>query len=71
MNMRKPGTVAQSKFGQQKFLNPRKQRAFDLMRYTLCEYRGRQRGAVRRTVLVLALGRMGCPPIYTAGTGNT
>lgn len=40
MNMAKLGIVAQSKFGQAKGANPRKHKAGDVMRYTLCVYQG-------------------------------
>jgi hypothetical protein len=41
MNMAKLGTVAQSKSGPAKGANPRKQRAFGMTWYTLCEYQGK------------------------------
>lgn len=40
MNMQKLGTVVQSKSGQAKSANPRKQRAGGMTCYTLCEYQG-------------------------------
>jgi len=43
MNMAKLGTVIQSKTGQAKSGNPLKQRAGDLMRYTLCVFQDKAR----------------------------
>jgi hypothetical protein len=40
MNMRKVGIVIQSKSGQEKSANLRKQRLCNMTRYTLCEYHG-------------------------------
>lgn len=43
MNMQKVGTVVQSKSGHENGENPRKHRAGELMRYTLCVIQERQR----------------------------
>jgi hypothetical protein len=67
MNMQKLGIVVQSKFGQAKGANPRKQRAGGLMRYTLCEYQGKaKRNSSRHSFafdIPLIRGRtLGLPP---------
>jgi hypothetical protein len=41
MNMQKLGIVVQSISLQEKVLTPRQYRAFNMTRYTLCEYQGR------------------------------
>jgi hypothetical protein len=43
MNMQKVGIVVQSKSGHENGANPRKHRAGDSMRYTLCVIKGEQR----------------------------
>jgi hypothetical protein len=45
MNMQKLGIFVQSKSGQAKSANPRKQRAGGMTFYTLCEYQGRGKSA--------------------------
>jgi hypothetical protein len=43
MNMQKVGIVVQSISLQEKVLTPRQYRAFNMTRYTLCEYQGQAR----------------------------
>jgi hypothetical protein len=61
MNMRKVGIVVQSISLQEKVLTPRKYRAFNMTRYTLCEYqRQAKRNSSRHSFAfyILLIGRI-------------